>query len=92
MMLQTILNYVAAGFALGAGILWFISARIKTPRSFSIAVDITQSSWDGSVGGSGASADLASLGTTLGCQSYWSARAALCAAASAILTALALAI
>jgi hypothetical protein len=86
------INYVAALFAFAAAALWFKSASIKAPTSFFIATEISQSSFDGSIGGSSFSADLTDLGEALKQQSRWSGYAAICAAIAAIFSGLALAI
>jgi hypothetical protein len=84
--LPTILNYVAAGFALGAAIMWLKSARVYMPETFSVRVSKA-------IGSSGLanSPDLQQLGQALKYQSKLSAIAAILAAASAVAQAFALA-
>jgi hypothetical protein len=82
------LNYASAAFAISAAALWFVSALVKTPSSFPIAVDISAATWDGSVGGTGYCPDLSNLGYALKRQSRWSAYAATCAGIAAILAAI----
>ena len=90
MILVQCLNYAAAAFAFAAAVLWFISALVKTPPSFSIAVEVSTSSYDDSAGGTGYSLDLLNLANALRRQSRWNAYAASCAGLAAILGALAL--
>ena len=85
MTLSECVNYAAAAFAIAAAVLWFMSARVKTPQSFGIAVTISTSPFDGSSGGTGHSPDLWNLGYALKRQSRLSAYAAACAAIAAIL-------
>jgi hypothetical protein len=87
--LVQVVNYAAAAFALAAAVFWFISASVRTPTSFSIDVDTTRATWDGSRGGSGSSLDLLNLGQALRRQSRWSSYAAICAAVAAVLGAFA---
>jgi hypothetical protein len=84
------LNYTAAAFGFAAAVLWFVSAFVRTPSSFSVAVDISAATWDASVGGVGYSQDLSDLGDALKHQSRLSAYAAACAGMAAILGAAAL--
>jgi hypothetical protein len=81
------LEILAALFALGAGVLWFLSALVKTPASFDIAVDITRATCDGSVGGTGYSMQLSQLAHALKTQSRRNGYAALCFCAAALLAA-----
>jgi hypothetical protein len=80
-----IATYGSAAFAMAAAILWGLSARIKTPDSFPVAVDISVSSYAGSVGGHGSSIALSDLGAALKRQSQLSAQAAMCASLAAFL-------
>jgi hypothetical protein len=41
------LNYAAATFSVAAGVLWFLSARVKTGETFNIVVVISVATWDG---------------------------------------------
>jgi hypothetical protein len=88
--LGQIANLGSAAFAIGAAFLWFRSARIETPDSFPVAVNIIVSSYDGSASGDGSSLALSELGVALKRQSQLSAQAAICAGVAAILGAAAL--
>ena len=83
-MVAQIANSIAALFGALAAILWYRSSKVRTPETFSILVDITPATWDGSVGGKGYSPDLQALGTALSSQSRLSKNAAICAAVAAI--------
>lgn len=84
-MTTLIVNALAAFFAFAAGALWYLSGTVKTPDSFSVSVDISQSSWDGSTSGTGYSTELLELGHALKRQSRFSRYAAFCACAAAFL-------
>jgi hypothetical protein len=89
-MIALIVNSLAALFAVPAGVLWYRSSRVRTPETFSITVDITKATWNGSVGGAGHSTDLAKLAEALKLQSRLSRDAALCASVAALLQAIGL--
>src|SRR5258708_1288961 len=82
------LSAVAAG---AAAWLWFLSARVETPTSFSVHVvrpqfpPLSGDPMGGKYVGHAYSSDFTKLSECLGRQSRLSARAALCAGASAIL-------
>lgn len=80
-------NYASAFFAVVAAVLWFWSARVKTPAEFEVVVEV-QTSPDGSGIGGGGSVELTELGYALKRQSRRSGWAAVSAGVSAILMAL----
>jgi len=91
-----VIKCASAVFAIAAAILWFVSARIKTPESFSIHVARAgtlqgQLLAGGVIGsqyaGHGYSPELTALGESMCRQSKWSAAAAVCAGIAAILQA-----
>lgn len=93
------LDILSALAAVAAAILWLKSAKIKTPDNFSIFVARANGSMGQPLGdplgatyvGHAFSQDLQNLAHALIKQSKLSARAALCAGASAILQAISLA-
>ena len=96
MKLATILTILSAIFAIAAALLWFISAVVKTPESFSIHVVRPDSFMGEPLGGNplggtyvghAYSSDLVALANALRRQSKFSAWAAGCAGVSAILQA-----
>ena len=97
---KTGLTWVSALFAIVAAVLWFMSARVKTPESFSIHVVRSNSFIGQPIGqpigatfiGTAHSADLVELANGLRRQSKLSAYAAVCAAASAVAQAITLAL
>jgi hypothetical protein len=94
------LTWASALFAIAAAVLWFMSARVTTPDSFSIHVVRSNSPFGQPLGqplgatfvGTAHSADLVELANALRRQSKLSAYAAVCAAASAVAQAIALAL
>jgi hypothetical protein len=96
MKLATALTVFSALFAIAAALLWFVSAVVKTPNSFSIHVVRPDSSMGQPLGGNpqggtyvghAYSNDLVTLAKALRRQSKFSAWAAGCAGVSAILQA-----
>lgn len=90
------IKYASAVFAIAAAMLWFVSAVVKTPKSFSLHVARADSLHGkllaGSVFGSeyvghGHSPELTALGAAMSRQSMWSAAAAVCAGIAAALQA-----
>jgi hypothetical protein len=81
--------YLSAGCAFVAALLWWLSARVKTPRDFNVHVH--EAGTLGSLGGltpllgHGFSPELSALGNALVRQSTFSAWAAGFAGASALL-------
>lgn len=96
-LLFQLINYGSAAFAFLAAALWFWSARVKTPRAFSVH-GVVGGGLGGALGGPigggtvhpASSPDLADLGAALRRQSQLSAAAAVCAGLAAILGAIAL--
>ena len=85
------LNIITALFALAAAILWFLSAKVKTPNSFSIHVvkpngqePLGGNPIGGTYQGHGYSSELTKLAESLSKQSKLSALAAIFAGLSAI--------
>lgn len=93
--LENIIQWGSAILAVIAAVLWWISAKVKTPSSFPIAV-IKPDNFNrpfgeplgGTFMGHGHSPKLNELGENLRNQSKWSAKAAVFAAASALCQAL----
>jgi hypothetical protein len=79
-----LIESLSAVFAIIAALLWLQSARVRTPTQFPINT-ITPI---GGIG-TGGSPALQELGQALRRQSRWSAAAAICAAVSALLQAIA---
>lgn len=92
MKLSAILNYISALSAIVAAILWFMSAKIKTPSHFTIIVSRATGPmgkpfgkpFGGEYVGHAYSSDLKELGNNLIKQSKLSAIAAIAAGISAI--------
>ena len=84
------LEIATAAFAVLAAVLWFASARVKTPQTFTVKVlstHLASSDVDGSEiisDGFGTSPELEALGAALIKQSRRSSCAAIAAAASAL--------
>jgi len=86
--LLVFLQVAGAGFALAAAYFWWQSARVQTPKTFSIHVvkpemGILGEPLGGTYVGHGYSEELTNLGKALVWQSQLSGRAAICAAISA---------
>ena len=98
MKLSIALAIVSALFAFAAAVLWFFSAVVKTPKSFSIHVarpglmgqPLGGNPLGGTYVGQAYSEDLIALASALRRQSRFSAWAAFCAGVSAIFQALSL--
>ena len=98
MKLSAVLAVVSALFAIVAAVLWFFSAVVKTPKSFSINVIRPDSMGlpfggnplGGTYVGQAYSEDLIALANALRRQSRFSAWAAFCAGVSAIFQTLSL--
>ncbi len=92
-MLNNALDILTAIAAIIAALLWFKSARIKTPNTFSIHVvksrgQLGGNPMGGTYMGNAYSNDLQDLAAALKLQSTWSARAAVFAGISATLQSL----
>ena len=94
-----ILNILSALFAVGAGTLWLVSARVKTPEHFAVHVVKGDSPFQQPLGnnplggtyvGQAYSRDFESLGNALRKQSQLSAAAAACASIAAFAQAVSL--
>jgi hypothetical protein len=89
--MMSAITILSALFAIGAAVLWFFSAVVKTPTSFAIHVVRPQQQpmggnpMGGTYGGQAYSEDLISLANALKRQSKFSAGAAICAGISALL-------
>lgn len=88
------LQYASAAFAFFAAILWYLSARVKIPETFSNTVfraGSFQAKWlsngfpNSQIVGQGESTEFTELGRALTQQGTWSKRAAACACAAALL-------